>query len=136
MKTKRQLTIGLLSAVAKVNVDTIRYYERIGILPKPPRSASGRRLFADEHTQRLIFIRRARELGFSLNQVWLLLGMRDGRCVTCGKVKSITEERIAEVRREIKDLKRRVRVLNGMVAQCHGDGPDCPILDALVLGGR
>jgi len=90
------------------------------------------RLFTDEHKQRLIFIRRARELGFSLDQVRALLGLTGGRCMTCAKVKGITEQHIAEIRQRVKDLKRLERVLSEMVAHCSGgEMPDCPILDAL-----
>jgi len=131
MNTNPRLTIGALSERTKVSVETIRYYERIGILPKPPRSAGGHRLYAGEHRQRLVFIRRSRELGFSLDQVRALLGLRDGRR-TCARVKTITEQHIADIRRKLKDLKRLERVLSAMAAQCPGDEmPDCPILEAL-----
>ena len=72
------LPIGELSRRSSVNIETIRYYERIGILPNPPRSAGGHRLYAKEHTQRLVFIRRSRQLGFSLDQVRELLGLSGG----------------------------------------------------------
>jgi MerR family transcriptional regulator, mercuric resistance operon regulatory protein len=136
MNTNPRLTIGALSARTAVNIDTIRYYERLGILPKPPRSSGGHRLYADEHKQRLLFIRRARELGFSLDQVRVLLGLSGGRRVTCGAVKSITEQHISDIRRRVKDLERLERVLTEMVTQCRGgEMPDCPILNALG-GGR
>jgi MerR family transcriptional regulator, mercuric resistance operon regulatory protein len=99
MNTIPRLTIGALSERTEVNVETIRYFERIGILPKPPRSAGGHRLCAKEHKQRLIFIRRSRALGFSLRQVRFLLGLSGGRRLTCAKVKSITEQHITEIRR-------------------------------------
>jgi|RhiMetdeSRZDD1v2_1073273.scaffolds.fasta_scaffold78768_5 MerR family mercuric resistance operon transcriptional regulator len=137
MNANPRLTIGALSARTAVSIETIRYYERIGILAKPARSNGGHRLFADEHGQRLVFIRRARELGFSLAQVRVLLGLTGGRRLTCAKVKSITEQHIADIRRKVKDLRRLERVLNAMVARCRGDEmPNCPILDALALGGR
>lgn len=136
MNSSSRLTIGMISARTAVNIDTIRYYERIGILHKPPRSAGGHRLYSNEHKQRLVFIRRARELGFSLKQIRELLGLR-GRRVTCAKVKNMTEQHIADIRRRMKDLKRLDRVLSDLVAQCRGDElPDCPILDALALGAR
>jgi MerR family transcriptional regulator, mercuric resistance operon regulatory protein len=134
MNTNPLLTIGTLSARTAVNIETIRYYERIGILQKPPRSAGGHRLYGNEHQRRLVFIRRSRELGFSLKDVRLLLGLAGGRCVTCAKVKSIAEQHIAHIRRKVKDLKRLERVLSDMVEQCRGDEvADCPILDALAL---
>jgi MerR family transcriptional regulator, mercuric resistance operon regulatory protein len=132
MNTNPRLTIGALSEHTEVNVETIRYYERIGILPEPPRSAGGHRLYANEHKQRLVFIRRSRALGFSLRQVRVLLGLSNGRRMTCAKVKSMTEQHIADIRRRVKDLKRLERVLRDMAAQCQGEERlDCPILDAL-----
>ena len=132
MNASERLTIAALSKRTQVNIETIRYYQWVGILQKPPRSAGGQRLYAKEHTQRLVFIRRSRQLGFSLNQIRELLGLGDGRRMTCAKVKSITEQHIADIRRKVKDLKRLERVLSDMVEQCRGDEiPDCPILDAL-----
>src|SRR5262245_18442066 len=137
MKAHPRLTIGALSENTGTNIETIRYYERVGILPKPPRSNGGHRLYAGEHKQRLVFIRRARELGFSLDNVRLLIGLTGGRRMTCAKVKSITEQHIADIRQRVKDLKRMERVLSEMVARARGDeAPDCPILDALALGAR
>lgn len=132
MNTTSRLTIGALSDRTDVNIETIRYYERIGILPEPPRSAGGHRLYAGEHTQRLIFIRRSRELGFSLDQIRILLGLVGGHRLTCAKVKDITEQHVADIRRKVKDLKRLERVLSDIAAQCSADQvPECPILDAL-----
>jgi MerR family transcriptional regulator, mercuric resistance operon regulatory protein len=134
MSTNSRLTIGALSEQTEVNIDTIRYYERMGMLPKPPRSAGGHRLYAKEHEQRLISIRRSRELGFSLDQVRALLGLGGGRRITCAKVKKITEEHIADIRRRLADLRHLERVLSGMVAQCRGaEMPDCPMLDAWLI---
>ena len=132
MNTNPRLTIGALSERTEVNVETIRYYERIGILPNPPRSAGGHRLYAKEHAQRLLFIRRSRQLGFSLDQVRELLGLSSGRRMTCARVKTITEQHIADIRRRVKDLKRLERVLSELTSQCRGDEMgECPILDAL-----
>ncbi len=131
MNTNPRLTIGALSERTEVNVETIRYYERIGILPNPPRSAGGHRLYAKEHTQRLVFIRRSRQLGFSLDQVRELLGLSSGH-MTCARVKTITEQHIADIRRRVKDLKRLERVLSELTSQCREDEMgECPILDAL-----
>jgi MerR family mercuric resistance operon transcriptional regulator len=101
-----RLIIGVLSEKTKVSIETIRYYERIGLLPKPPRSAGGHRLYSNEHKQRLLFIRRSRALGFSLRRVHELLGLANGRSMTCAKVKSITEQHIADIRRRVKELRR------------------------------
>ena len=131
MEPNRLLTIGVLSERTNVNIETIRYYERIGILPKPLRSEGGHRLFTDEYRQRLLFVRRARELGFSLDEVRLLLELTRRRSA-CAEVKSITERHIANIRQKVKELKRLELALSAMVAQCRGDEiSDCPILDAL-----
>jgi MerR family mercuric resistance operon transcriptional regulator len=136
MKTSERLTIGAVSEQAMVNIETIRYYERIGLLPKPPHSVGGHRLYAYEHKQRLLFIRRARELGFSLGQVRTLLGITNGRRrVTCAKVETITKQHIADIRKKMEDLKRLERILSTLVVRCRGDeSPDCPILHALAQG--
>jgi MerR family transcriptional regulator, mercuric resistance operon regulatory protein len=136
MNRTSKLTIGVLSESTAVNVETIRYYERIGLLPKPPRSPGGHRYFADEHKQRLVFFRHARELGFPLVQVRTLLGLVDSRRLTRAKVKRITEQHIAEIRRKVKALRRLERILCDMVSRCRGDETsDCPILDALTESG-
>src|SRR5690606_18435611 len=100
-------TIGTLSREADVNIETIRYYERIGLMPKPPRSESGRRLYDAEATRRLSFIRRARELGFSIEEVRALLGMADGG--SCGDVYELTQRHLADIRAKIRDLQRMQR---------------------------
>lgn len=132
MKASEQMTIGALSERAEVSIETIRYYERIGMLPKPPRSPGGHRLYTNEHKQRLVFIRRSRELGFSLKQVRLLLGLAGSRRLSCAKVKNITEEHIAGIQQRLNDLRRLERALNALVVRCSGDeSPYCPILEAL-----
>jgi len=132
MKTNAHLKIGALSERTAVSIATIRYYERTGLLPKRPRSAGGHRLFADEHKQRLIFIRRARELGFSPDEVRTLLDLASGRRMTYAKVKTISDRYLADIRNRRTDLKRLERVLIRMVNQCRaGEMADCPILEAL-----
>jgi MerR family mercuric resistance operon transcriptional regulator len=129
---RRLMTIGALSEHTEVNIETIRYYERIGILPKPPRSAGGHRLYAEGYQRHLVFVRRARELGFSLEDVRALLRLTGDRHMACGKAKGITEKHIADIRRKVDELKRLERALSAMVTQCRGDDTsDCPILDAL-----
>lgn len=124
--------IGTLSTHTGVNVDTIRYYERIGIMPAPPRSEGGQRIYDIEHLKRLAFIRRSRELGFSLDEIRELLRLVDGGDYTCGEVQEMTLAHIADIRRKIADLRRMERVLKDMAAKCDGgDVPECPILDAL-----
>ena len=132
MDTNRLVTIGALSERTEVNIETIRYYERIGILPKPPRSAVGHRLYAEEYQRRLVFVRRARELGFPLEDVRALLRLSGDRHMACGQAKRITEKHVADIHRKVDELKRLERALSAMVTQCRGDDTsDCPILDAL-----
>jgi MerR family mercuric resistance operon transcriptional regulator len=128
-------TIGVLSEGTGVNIETIRYYERIGLLPPPPRSAGRHRLYGQPHRQRLVFIRRARELGFSLQEVRALLGLGGGHDLTCGEVRALTQHHIAAIRDKVRDLKRLERILADLATQCKADEvPDCPILDALNAG--
>ena len=127
--------IGAMSAATGVNIETIRYYERIGLMPKPPRSGGGHRVYDATHVKRLGFIRRARELGFSLDEVRDLLGLARGHSLTCADVKALTEQHIAGIKRKVADLRRLERVLGQLAAQCHGNRvPDCPILEALAAG--
>lgn len=130
--TPQPMTIGALSQRTGCNIETIRYYERIGMIPKPPRTQGGHRLYAQEHLKRLAFIRRSRELGFSLEQIRELLRFADGGRYTCSQVRAITVEHLDEVRARMKDLKRLEKVLNTMASQCdRGKVPDCPVIEAL-----
>ncbi len=136
------LTIGELSKRTEVNVETIRFYERTGVLPKPPRSAGGHRLYGQDHAMRLNFVRRSRELGFSLDAVRGLLQLVDGSSHTCAEVRAITLDHLADIRRKIADLRRLARTLAEVAGKCRGGKvPDCPIIEALfttrrITGGR
>jgi MerR family mercuric resistance operon transcriptional regulator len=124
--------IGVLSAETGVNIETIRYYEKIGLIPAPPRTEGRQRVYDNAHLKRLTFIRRGRELGFSLDQIRELLGLVRGNDLTCAKVKAMTEEHVADIRRKVKDLRKLERVLIELASKCSGNAvPDCPILDAL-----
>ena len=126
------LAIGALSQHSEVNIETIRFYERIGILPKPPRSAAGRRVYGQDHLKRLSFVRRSRELGFSLDKVRGLLKLVDGGRYTCAEVRAITLDHLADVRRKIADLRRLEQTLADVAAKCRGGKvPKCPVVDAL-----
>ena len=126
------LTIGALSRRTGVNIETIRFYERIGILAKPPRSAAGHRIYRQEQLMRLGFVRRSRELGFSLDEVRRLLRLVDGGSYTCAEVKAITLDHLAEVRRKIADLRRLERTLAAVAGKCRGGKvPECPVIEAL-----
>ena len=126
------MTRGAVSAQAGVNIETVRYYERIGLLPAPPRSEGGHRIYSEELLRRLIFIRRSRELGFTIEEVRGLLALVDGGDYTCAEVKALTLDHLGEVRRKLADLERMEAVLDDMAARCDGGQvPDCPVIDAL-----
>jgi len=130
--SSRKTGIGALSARTGCPIETIRYYERIGLLAEPPRTAGGHRSYGDDHARRLFFIRRSRELGFSLDAIRDLLSMVDGGALSCGQVADMAGERLADVRAKIKDLKKLERTLAKTVSQCHrDDDPHCPVIDAL-----
>jgi len=121
-----------LASLGGCNIETIRYYEKIGLMPDPPRSAAGYRLYGEHHVMRLRFILRARELGFSTADIRGLLAPLDDGTQTCARVKARTEQHLAQVRRKIADLKRIERVLAQTAQQCTGsEVRECPILQAL-----
>lgn len=127
-----KLRIGDLSKQTGCNIETIRYYERIKVLPAPPRTQNSYRLYDESHCTRLIFIRRARELGFSLEEVRGLLRLVEGGHYTCGEVQALALTHVDEIRRKIADLKRLERALKDMAQQCSGDDvPECPIIEIL-----
>jgi MerR family mercuric resistance operon transcriptional regulator len=125
------IAIGALSERTGVNIETIRYYERIGIMPQPPRSDGRHRLYGEPAVRRLTFVRRSRELGFSLEEVRGLLKLVDGHH-TCGEVKALALDHVAHIRAKIADLRRMERTLVETAARCEGGAtPDCPIVDVL-----
>lgn len=124
-------TIGRLSRETGVNIETIRYYERIGLLAKPPRSDGGRRLYDPTSSRRLGFIRRARELGFSIDEIRALIALSGGKG-RCADVHTLTVRHLADVRAKIADLKKLERTLAKTAERCARDtSPDCPIIEAL-----
>ena len=127
-----KMTIGSLSKQTGCKVETIRYYERIGLLADPPRTGGGHRLYREDHTKRLTFIRRSRELGFTLKQIRELLALVDGTSYTCAEVQAITLVHLGEVRKKLSDLRRLEGILAGMAEQCTGGKiPECAVVDAL-----
>lgn len=121
-----------LSAATGCNLETIRYYEGIGVLPEPPRTAKGHRAYGASHVARLKFVMRSRELGFSLDQVRELLEMVDRGVQTCAEVHRRTAAHLGDVRSKIADLKRIEHVLSDTLAKCsEAEVPDCPVVDAL-----
>jgi MerR family mercuric resistance operon transcriptional regulator len=127
-----ELTIGQLARRTGVNRETVRYYERIGLLDSPPRTASGYRRYRGEDVRRLIFIRRARDLGFSLDRVRTLLGLAAAPDRNCAEVRSVAIDHLAEIRGKLADLRRMERVLAELVAACgEGRQPACPLVEVL-----
>ena len=127
------ISIGDLSKKTGVHIETIRYYERIGVMPKPPRTAAGRRYYSKDFVRRLSFITRSRQLGFSHDDIRALLSLADGNGYSCADVRELTLAHASEARRKIKDLRKLERSLRGMAAECHGENiPECPVVDALL----
>lgn len=125
-------SIGVLSRETGVHVETIRYYERIGLMPAPPRSPGGHRCYADRDVRRLGFIRRSRKLGFAVPAIRAMLGMLDGGEYTCGDIRDITVSHLAHVRERIADLQELERTLHDMACACEGGSvPECPIIGVL-----
>jgi MerR family mercuric resistance operon transcriptional regulator len=126
------LPIGRLSRLSGVNIETIRYYERIKMLPAPPRTASGRRVYDATHLRMLAFIRRSRELGFSLDEIRALIRLGGPDKASCREVRAIAAHHLEGIRAKLDDLKKLERLLAKTVAQCSGKtAPDCPVLDIL-----
>lgn len=136
------MTRGEVAEKADVNPETLRYYERKELIPPPPRSDGGFRLYDDSYVDRLRFIKRAKDLGFTLAEIKGLLELRVGEDATCRDVKSQAERKLEEVESKIRDLKQIREALSTLAETCQGgSGPtgDCPILDALsgeAVGGR
>ena len=132
MKAMDSFLIGKLSKQSGVNIETIRYYEKIGVMPAPGRNAGGFRIYGPDHLKRLSFVRRSRQLGFSLDEIRNLLRLVDGHAHTCAEVHALMLSHLAEIRRKIRDLRRLQRAMAEMAAQCSGESvPECPIVDAL-----
>lgn len=126
------MTRGELASRTGCHLETVRYYEQIGLLPAPPRAANGHRMYADADERRLRFILRGRALGFSIDELRTLLSLVDRRAVTCGEVRRTALDHLKDVRKKIADLRRMERTLAATAARCPGsDVPECPIIDAL-----
>jgi MerR family transcriptional regulator, mercuric resistance operon regulatory protein len=126
------LAIGTLSRLSGVNIETIRYYERVKMLAPPPRTAGGRRIYGANDLRILVFIRRARELGFSLDEIRALLRLRGPAKASCREVREIAAHHLEDIRRKLSDLKKLERLLARTVARCSGRiAPECPVLDIL-----
>ena len=128
-----QFSIGQLAEQAGCKVETVHYYEKTGLMPEPPRTEGGHRVYALSHVKRLNFIRRSRELGFNIEQIKELLKFIDEPDHYCGEVKAIAMLQARAVQQKIDDLERLKKALNTMVSQCKGSRysiDNCPIIDA------
>jgi MerR family mercuric resistance operon transcriptional regulator len=129
----KNLTIGQLAREVQVNVETIRYYERRGLMPVPPRRESGYRQYSENDVARIGFIIRAKELGFSLKEILELLSLRIDPKTTCADIKERAELKISDIEGKIRALQSMKRALTKLVTLCRGRGPtsECPILEML-----
>ncbi|MBX6329110.1 MAG: helix-turn-helix domain-containing protein [Pseudolabrys sp.] len=126
------ITIGELSRRTGVNVETIRYYEKVKMLPAPRRTAGGRRIYGPVEMRILAFIRRARELGFTPNDVRALLDLGGPGKASCAEVRTLATRHLMDIRAKIADLRKLERLLAKTVAKCSGRTiPDCPVIDIL-----
>lgn len=128
-----RLTTGALARAAGVNIETVRYYERRGLLPEPPRRDSGYRAYDPGAVDRLRFIRSAQELGFTLDEIGALLALRVDAHATSADVRRHAQDKVADIDRKLAALRQMRAALLHLIDQCDGTGPtsDCPILDAL-----
>lgn len=127
------LTIGQVANEAGVGIETIRFYERKGLLREPPRRESGYRQYDRTVIDQLAFIQQAKELGFSLKEISELLSIKSDAGKVCKDVKQLAVEKLDDIESKIKMLQRMRRSLKRLIDKCPGEGPlsDCPILDAL-----
>jgi MerR family mercuric resistance operon transcriptional regulator len=125
-----QLTISKLAQAARVSVETIRYYERLGLIEQPPKPAQGYRTYPKVTLERVLFIKRAQDLGFSLEEIDNLLSLGESHC---SEVQALAEGKLASVREKINDLRRLELVLEDLVTQCrtNPDNTACPIVESL-----
>jgi MerR family mercuric resistance operon transcriptional regulator len=121
---------GELAKRTNVNGETIRYYENIGLLQSPPRSKGGHRMYFEQHLTRVCFIKRCRELGFSLKEIQNLIELVDSGHYTCEEVRERTTVHLHDVERKLSDLQKMQSTLKDMISKCNGGStPDCSIVD-------
>lgn len=129
----KSLTRGQVARASQVGAETIRFYEREGLLPPTVRSSNGYRHYTQDTVQRLNFIRRAKKLGFNLKEIKELLSLHDNPYASRANVKTMTESKLVEIENKIVDLQRIRDVLAHLAAECSGEGPisGCPIIQTL-----
>tara|TARA_R110002049_G_scaffold247690_6_gene422210 strand:- start:3125 stop:3550 length:426 start_codon:yes stop_codon:yes gene_type:complete len=128
-------TIGKASEQSGVNIETIRYYEREGVVPKPGRSAGGRRLYSSDEIAKLRFVRRCRDLGFPLSIIQTFLSLTEQNDRSCGEVKTMAENHLGEINAKIENLVRLREALVSLSKNCDHGTAACPMLDALMKDG-
>ncbi|MBI4605764.1 MAG: heavy metal-responsive transcriptional regulator [Planctomycetes bacterium] len=135
MDSRKPLTVSSVARASAVNLQTIRYYERRGLLPRPPRSGSNYRLYTPEAVARVRFIKRAQELGFSLREIKELLSLRATPGARCEDVRRRAAVKVKDIDDKIRTLKAMRQALTKLVAECRGTAPltACPILEAFSL---
>lgn len=132
MRVEQGIAIGELSRRTGVNVETIRYFERIGIVAKPPRTSGGRRIYGADHVRALGFIRRARELGFTPGDVRAMLSLGPAQA-SCSDARAIASHHLEVVRAKMADLAQIERLLAMTIGRCEGEGAaSCAVIDMLV----
>jgi MerR family mercuric resistance operon transcriptional regulator len=131
MEADERITISRLARLGGVNLETVRFYERVGLIPKPPRTRAGYRVFPKDAARRLRFIKRAQELGFSLTEIRELLSLRPS--TDRPKVRARAQAKIADIAQKIQTLQAMKRILGSLIERCDPCGPmgDCPILESL-----
>ena len=126
------MNIGEAAKASGVSAKMIRHYEEIGLVPKPGRTQAGYRVYREADVHRLRFVRRARDLGFSMKEIETLLGLWNNRRRASSEVKRLATQHIADLDRRIAELQAMRRTLAELSRHCHGDHrPDCPILEDL-----
>ena len=136
-ETAPAFAIGVVAEHTGLSPEGIRFYEAEGLLPAPARTEGRRRIYSRAHLKRLTFIRRARELGFALDEVRTLLRLADASAESCGKARHMAADHLMDVRRRIADLHKLERVLAQTVSRCDaGTEARCPLIDALDKAGR
>jgi MerR family transcriptional regulator, mercuric resistance operon regulatory protein len=131
------MPIGELSRATGVHIETIRYYEKIKLLPAPGRTPGGHRVYRPQEARTLAFIRRGRELGFALDEIRALLDLGGPGTASCAEVRAIANRHLEDIRAKINDLTKLERLLGRTVARCSGRKvPDCPVLDVLDVQTR
>lgn len=126
------ISIGDLSRLTGVHIETIRYYEKVEMLPAPPRSDGGRRIYGPNHERTLTFIRRARKMGFTLEEIRALLDLSRPDRTSCAEVREIAAAHLENVRAKLENLMRLETILSQTIARCDQETPTtCPVLDML-----